>query len=57
VKCDNTVASAGDACVRDGDAACSIDTKAVLECKGGKFVQTEKCPGRCKVEGLLVKCQ
>jgi hypothetical protein len=57
VKCDNTIASAGDPCAKDGDAACSPDAKAILECKGGKFTQTEKCPGACKVDGLVVKCQ
>jgi hypothetical protein len=56
VKCDNTIANVGDLCAKDGDAACSTDAKAILECKGGKFSQTERCQGKCKVEGLFVKC-
>jgi hypothetical protein len=57
VKCDSSIASAGDPCARDKDAACSADGKAILECKNGKFVQTESCPGNCKVDALLVRCQ
>ena len=43
---------------KDGDAACSKDGAAILECKSGKFSEAQKCEkGKCKAEGLFVKCE
>lgn len=58
VKCDNSISAVGDLCAKDGDAACSTDGKAILECKSGKFSEAQKCEkGKCKAEGLFVKCE
>lgn len=58
VKCDDSVASVGDLCNDENDAACSVDSKAILECKGGKFAEAERCKtGACKVTGLRVACE
>lgn len=56
VDCDTSIAMAGDVCGKQGNAACSQDEKSILECKDGKFVVTEKCDGKCKAQGLFVKC-
>jgi hypothetical protein len=47
----------GDACSKDGDAACSPDGKSVVECKNGKFEATQSCDGKCVASGLFVKCE
>lgn len=57
VNCDNSISAVGDPCAKEGDASCSTDGKAILECKGGKFAETQKCDGKCKAEGLFVKCE
>ena len=59
IDCDNSVASVGDLCGKDGDAACATDKKSILECKGGKFSESQKCEEStsCKSEGLFVKCE
>ncbi len=57
VKCDNSTSAVGDACSKDGDAACSPDGKSVVECKNGKFEATQKCDGKCVASGLFVKCE
>jgi hypothetical protein len=53
VTCDNSLAKAGDACREDEDYACSLDNKAALVCRGGKFVQVNLCKGPkgCRVTG------
>jgi hypothetical protein len=57
VKCDNTMAAVGDPCSKDGDPACSVDGKSIVECRGGKFAVAQACPSACKVDGVFVKCQ
>lgn len=57
VKCDNTVAAVGDPCSKDGDPACSLDGKSIVECKGGKYAVAQACAGSCKVDGMFIKCQ
>jgi hypothetical protein len=57
VSCDTTVAKAGDPCEEDKSAACADDGKSVLACKGGRFVERERCAASCKVEGLFVRCR
>jgi hypothetical protein len=57
VKCDTTIAKAGDTCDKDGDAACSDDSKTILECKGNKFEEKQKCPSACEVKGIFVQCK
>jgi hypothetical protein len=58
VNCDNAVASVGDGCNTPDDAACSMDYKAALLCKGGAFAVAETChgPGACKVAGDTITC-
>lgn len=59
IDCDNSIAALGDLCGKDNDAACATDKKSILECKGGKFVESQKCEDdtSCKSEGLFVKCE
>lgn len=57
VKCDRTIRNAGDACTKDGDAACSTDGKTVLECKNGKMEKSKECPKKCEVSPLYIQCQ
>lgn len=56
VACGNMgLSEAGDPC--SGDiAACTVDGKAFLSCKNGKFEQTRKC-NRCTSDGKAVTCQ
>lgn len=51
VYCDNALAEAGDACVEEGDTACTTDRGALMKCEKGKFVVTNSCrgPKRCTV--------
>lgn len=53
VTCDNSVASAGDACREEDDHACSADQKTALVCRSGKFVLASNCKGKngCKIGG------
>lgn len=56
--CDISVAAPGDACgdLKGGAFACSVDKKALLECKGGKFVVNETCKKACGTKGDSVGC-
>jgi hypothetical protein len=58
VSCDNSVAAVGDGCNTPDDAACSLDYKAGLLCKGGVFAIAETCkgPGACKTAGDVITC-
>jgi hypothetical protein len=58
VSCDNSVAALGDGCNTPDDAACSLDYRAGLLCKGGAFAVAETCkgPGACKVLGDTITC-
>jgi hypothetical protein len=58
VNCDNGVAAVGDGCNTPDDAACSMDYKAALLCKGGAFAVAETChgPGACKITGETITC-
>ncbi len=53
IDCDNSLADVGDDCEGE-DAACSMDKKAMLACKGGKFVKTKACS--CAVFVDEIKC-
>lgn len=53
IDCDNSLADEGDTCDGD-DHACSMDKKAVLECKGGKFTKIKACS--CAVFVDEIKC-
>ena len=57
VECDRSLATVGDTCPGDG-AACSVDRKAFLECKDGRFVATLNCLGKnaCHEKGASVFC-
>jgi len=57
VDCDDSLALVGDACEPDG-LACSVDSKSVLTCRGGKYALDETCsPGRCTIRGTTVGCE
>ncbi len=58
VKCDNSFASAGDACAVEKDYACAADKKSTLVCKGGKFEAGTPCKGpkACGVSPGKVHC-
>lgn len=45
VACDDTVMEAGDPCLTSGRHACSVDRKALLECKDGAMVASLTCRG------------
>lgn len=53
VTCDNSLAEVGDACGDAEDFACSLDGKAALACRDGKFVHANACkgPSGCRVSG------
>jgi hypothetical protein len=57
VACDDSIAQAGDPCLKEGDVACSVDGKAVLTCKAGTFGPSTTCRGRCVAQGLNIRCQ
>ncbi len=57
--CDVSIAQVGDACEGvTGGYACSVDKKALLKCKNGKFEVEEQCPAGkpCKIEGSSAGC-
>lgn len=58
VKCDNSVAAIGDACVVEKDYACTADKKSTVVCKGGKFEAGTPCKGPkgCAVTPGKVHC-
>jgi hypothetical protein len=56
MRCDTTIAAAGDACEDDEAQACSVDLKQLLACKGKKMVLGEKCKKACVVAGETVSC-
>ena len=53
VICDNSTASAGDACREEDDYACSPDKKVALVCRSQKFTVANNCKGKngCKIVG------
>lgn len=55
-KCDQTIARAGEACVR-GDA-CAPDAIDRLRCENGRFLAAERCggPAGCVVEKGAIAC-
>ena len=58
VVCDNAIASAGDACVDEGETACDSDKRALLTCKAHRFVASSLCRGArgCEISGDQVIC-
>jgi hypothetical protein len=56
VKCDQTVAKVGDSC-EEKAAACSDDSKAVLECADKKYAVKQKCDTSCEIKDKLVQCK
>jgi hypothetical protein len=54
LSCDGSLAEVGDPCDPE-DAACQVDGKAFLECKGGNYGVERAC--RCVVEGDSVLCK
>lgn len=58
VECDDSIASAGDACDKEGHYACAADDKQIIKCVGKKFVADDKCKRheKCAIKGELVGC-
>ena len=57
--CDVSIAQVGDACEgATGGYACSVDKKALLKCKNGKFEVDEACAAGkpCKITGETAGC-
>lgn len=59
VDCDHSLASVDDVCDHEGNFACAVDGKSLLNCKAGKFVLDEACKGtaKCKVSGSEAGCE
>lgn len=56
IQCDTTVATAGDACEHEDDAACTVAGDQMLQCKGGKMTVARSCAGGCKVVVDEIHC-
>ncbi|NUO48779.1 MAG: hypothetical protein HOV80_07980 [Polyangiaceae bacterium] len=55
VGCDASLADVGDPCDQEGAAACSVDGKKLLTCKGTKLVMQRAC--NCEVKGNMIGCR
>ncbi|MFO0679506.1 MAG: hypothetical protein U0169_23470 [Polyangiaceae bacterium] len=58
IACDTSVATLGDGCAVEKDAACTADKASVLVCKDKKFTFASHCRGTkgCAVTGTNVSC-
>ncbi|NUO50897.1 MAG: hypothetical protein HOV80_18750 [Polyangiaceae bacterium] len=56
VDCDSSLGDVGDTC-SEGSAACSMDKKAFLECKGGKLAKKADCKQSCAVFLDKIECK
>lgn len=58
VRCDQSLAAAGDACSSDGRGACTPDGAAMVMCTGNRFGNARPCRGArgCYTEGAQVFC-
>lgn len=57
IRCDQTHAEEGDKCSGEG-AACSVDKKAMLDCKDGTFIKSKDCRFKdCSVEEGKIYCR
>lgn len=58
VECDDSVASAGDACEREDHFSCAADERAILKCRSKRFDVEEKCRAKekCQIRGGQVGC-
>jgi hypothetical protein len=58
VVCDQSRASAGDACTQEGAVGCSAEAPAVVACRGGEFRITRVCKGPrgCVVAAGALDC-
>jgi hypothetical protein len=48
--CDDSVADVNDPCDENGEKACTLDRKAVLECRSNKFATLSACAGGCSFD-------
>jgi hypothetical protein len=53
--CDRTTAQAGDRCDAEGEAACTPNREAIVECRSHEMVQTTVC--HCRASGAEVRCE
>jgi hypothetical protein len=58
VKCDTSLANEGSACPKEDNLSCTLDKKAMMRCKGGKWKLSEKClgPAGCDASSILARC-
>lgn len=58
VECDDSIATPGDPCDKEGHFACAPDEKQIVKCVGKKFIGDDKCKKqeKCSVRGELVGC-
>ena len=58
VNCDDSVATIGDACEKEGHYSCSPDAKQIVRCVHHQFAPDDKCKRRekCSVKGAVVGC-
>jgi hypothetical protein len=58
VECDDSLASAGDACEKEEHFSCTADERAILKCKNKRFEIEEKCrpKEKCQIRGGQVGC-
>jgi hypothetical protein len=56
VACDDSIASMGDACDLDGQAACSADGTTELRCVHSTFTRVRVCHHSCKASDAEILC-
>lgn len=58
VECDDSIATVGDPCDKEGHYSCSPDAKQIVKCTQRKYVADDKCKRRekCAVKGEVVGC-
>ena len=53
--CDDSVADLNDPCDENGEKACTMDRKGILECRSNKFATLASCPGGCSFDEAAEK--
>jgi hypothetical protein len=58
VECDDSIASVGEPCEKEGHYSCAPDEKSIVKCVNKKYTQDDRCKGRdkCQVKGDQVGC-
>jgi hypothetical protein len=53
--CDDSVADLNDPCDENGEKACTMDRKGILECRSNKFATLDSCPRGCTFDEAAEK--